>query len=281
VDDGVELHQAALATGFEGVIGKREDSRYEAGKRSGAWLKVKPVQGGDFVVGGYTRGKGSRAALGSLLVGYWERGKLRYASHVGSGFDAKALATVKARLEPLATDACPFAETPELNGPTTWVAPRVVAEVAHHGWTDDDHLRAPVFLRLRDDVDAKKVRREKARAPAVAAPTPRDPLEEVVAQLDRAKGDFTLAVEGHRIKVTNLDRVYWPENAPLRQRAVTKRDLLRYYAQVSPYMLPHLADRPLTIIRMPSGIGGQRFFQKHWEQARPDFVEAITVFSGH
>jgi bifunctional non-homologous end joining protein LigD len=102
-----------------------------------------------------------------------------------------------------------------------------------------------------------------------------------VAQLDRAKGDFSLVVGAHRIHVTNLDRVYWPENKQLRQPAVTKRDLLRYYAQVSPFMLPHLADRPLTMIRMPDGIGGQRFFQKHWTQARPEFVESITVFSEH
>jgi bifunctional non-homologous end joining protein LigD len=281
VEDGVKLNEAALAMGFEGVIGKREESRYEAGRRSDAWLKVKPVQGGDFVVGGFTRGKGARAALGAILVGYWERGKLRYASHVGSGFDARGLAAMKAALEPLAVEACPFAQTPELNGPTTWVAPRVVAEVAHHGWTGDDHLRAPVFLRMRDDIDSKKVRRAAVAPSAKPAATPHDPIEEIVAQLDRAKGDFTLVAGAHRIRVTNLERVYWPENAALRQAAVTKRDLLRYYAQVSPYMLPHLADRPLTMIRMPDGIGGQRFFQKHWTQARPDFVEAITVFSGH
>jgi bifunctional non-homologous end joining protein LigD len=281
VDDGVQLNDAALAMGFEGVIGKREDSRYDAGRRSDAWLKVKPVQGGDFVVGGFTRGKGSRSALGSILVGYWERGKLRFASHVGSGFDAKSLASVKTRLDPLAMEACPFAEMPELNGPTTWVAPRTVVEVAYQGWTDDDHLRAPVFLRLRDDIEPKQVRRSAASAIAKTPPSPRDPIEEIVAQLDRAKGDFTLVAGAHRIRVTNLDRIYWPEDASLRQAAVTKRDLLRYYAQVSPYMLPHLADRPLTMIRMPDGIGGQRFFQKHWTQARPDFVEAISVFSGH
>ena len=280
-EDGVRLREAALATGFEGVMGKREDSRYEAGRRSGAWVKVKPVRSGDFVVGGFTRGKGSRAALGALLVGYWDRGKLRYASHVGSGFDARALAAMKARLEPLAVESCPFAEMPELNGPATWVAPRVAVEVAYQGWTADDRLRAPVFLRLRDDLDAAKVRRAAAPAAIAATPTPRDPVEEVVAQLDRARGDASLAVEGHRVRVTHLDRVYWPEDRQLRQPAVTKRDLLRYYAQVSPYMLPHLADRPLTMIRMPDGIGGERFFQKHWTQARPDFVEAITVFSEH
>jgi bifunctional non-homologous end joining protein LigD len=88
-------------------------------------------------------------------------------------------------------------------------------------------------------------------------------------------------VGAHALRLTHLDRVYWPANPALRQKALTKRDLLRYLAEVSPYMLPHLADRPLTMIRMPDGIGGQRFYQKHWEQSRPAFVETIEVFSGH
>ncbi|HZZ92751.1 MAG TPA: DNA ligase D [Usitatibacter sp.] len=283
--DGMALQQAALATGFEGVIGKREASAYHAGRRTGDWLKVKPTRTADFVIGGYTRGKGSRAALGALLVGYWEGRKLKYASHVGSGFDGKTLASLSERLAPLEAKSCPFDETPELNGPTTWVRPEIVAEVSFQDWTDDARLRAPVFVRVRDDVAAKKVKRQAAalRAREPDAPTPRGEgmIGEVVAQLDAAKRDFTLAVGAHRIKLTNLDRVYWPAHAALGAAAVTKRDLLRYFAQVSPYMLPHLADRPLTMIRMPSGIEGERFFQKHWEQERPEFVESIVVYSGH
>ncbi len=80
--------------------------------------------------------------------------------------------------------------------------------------------------------------------------------------------------------MTHLDRVYWPADEALQQPPLTKRDLLRYFAQVSPFILPHLAERPLTMIRMPDGIRGQRFFQKHWEQARPAFVESVSVFSG-
>ncbi|HXR58003.1 MAG TPA: non-homologous end-joining DNA ligase, partial [Burkholderiales bacterium] len=91
----------------------------------------------------------------------------------------------------------------------------------------------------------------------------------------------TLAVEGHALKLTHLNRVYWPAEPAFKQPALTKRDLLRYLAQVSPFMLPHLADRPLTMIRMPEGIEGERFFQKHWRQARPTFVETLSVFSSH
>jgi bifunctional non-homologous end joining protein LigD len=104
---------------------------------------------------------------------------------------------------------------------------------------------------------------------------------ELLRQLDNRKAAFTLELGEHRIRLTHLDRVYWPAEPSLDQPALTKRDLLRYFVQVAPFMLPHLADRPLTMIRMPDGIHGQRFFQKHWEQERPPFVETITVFSGH
>jgi bifunctional non-homologous end joining protein LigD len=287
-DEGVALYQAALAGGFEGVIGKRKDARYEAGRRSPSWLKVKPTSGADFVVGGYTKGKGARAPLGALLVGYWEKGRLRYASHVGSGFDERSLKQVAARLAPLVRESCPFAEQPELPNPTTWVEPRLVAEVRFQSWTGDGHLRAPVFLRLRDDIDARAVKREPAaRAAGAAPPVPagtdgaKNEIAGVLAQLEGSRNELQLAVGPHRVRLTHLDRVYWPADRTLDQPALTKRDLLRYLAQVSPCMLPHLADRPLTMIRMPDGIGGQRFYQKHWAQARPEFVEAITIFSEH
>jgi bifunctional non-homologous end joining protein LigD len=275
-EDGVALAAAALASGFEGVIGKRKDSRYEAGRRSSAWLKVKPTKSADFVIGGYTRGKGSRAPLGALLVGTWDDGKLVYASHVGSGFDDASLAQVKARLEPLQRKSCPFDETPELNAPATWVEPKLVAEVEFHSWTDDGHLRAPVFLRLREDIDPKAVVRARG-APAA----PGGELEDIVRQLEAPRSTLALAVGAHRIRLTHLDRVYWPAQPALKQPALSKRDLLRYLAQVSPFMLPHLADRPLTMIRMPEGVGGERFYQKHWAQTRPDFVDTLTVHSEH
>jgi len=304
--DGVALHTVALASGFEGVVGKRKHSQYEAGRRSPSWLKVKPKHSADFVIGGYTQGKGSRAPLGSLLVGYWDKGKLHYASHVGSGFDDRTLKQVLKHLAPLRTPTCPFAGKPELNAPVTWVKPELVAELNFQQWTDDGSLRAPVFLRLRDDIDPKTVQRSKP--PSIAssprrrgtdapeakssATRPRgndeqtdagadSGLEEILEQLESSRNAFDLVTGSHRIRLTHLDRVYWPADPALQQPALTKRDLLRYLAQVSSSMLPHLSDRPLTMIRMPDGIRGQRFFQKRWTQERPAFVETVTVFSEH
>jgi bifunctional non-homologous end joining protein LigD len=278
-DDGVALHQAAIANGFEGVVGKRKNSTYEAGRRSPAWLKVKATRSAEFVVGGYTKGKSSRAPLGALLLGYWEDRKLRFASRVGSGFDDATLVRTMRLLEPLQRKSNPFSEKPLLNAPAVWTEPKLVAEVRFQGWTDDDRLRAPVFLRMRDDIDASEVRRPAPRAEA--GPRQNDEIGEVVEQLDGRKAELTVAVGEERIRFTHLDRVYWPADPALKQPALTKRDLLHYLARVSPYMLPHLADRPLTMIRMPEGIHGQRFFQKHWHQQHPRFVETITVFSEH
>lgn len=277
-DDGVALYAAALAQGFEGVVAKRRDSRYEAGRRSAAWLKIKPTHSAEFVIGGYTRGKGARAPLGALLLGYWEAGRLRYAGHVGSGFDEATLAQLKKRLAPLEADQHPFAEPPPLHRATTWLRPETVAEVKFAEWTRDGYLRAPVFLRLRDDVDPKSVRRTEPKG-AVQATLADTWVGEVLRQLEDPRQAFTLALGPHRVRLTHLDRVYWPADKALKQPALTKRDLLRYLAQVSPYMLPHLADRPLTMIRMPEGIAGERFYQKHWEPPLPEFAESVTIFS--
>jgi bifunctional non-homologous end joining protein LigD len=284
-EDGAALYRAALDSGFEGVVGKRKESAYQPGRRSPSWLKIKSALSADFVIGGYTKGKGSRERLGALLLGYWDGDELHYASHVGSGFDEDSLAQVKARLDPLERKNCPFVENPELHSPTTWVEPELVAEVSFQRWTEDGSLRAPVFVRLRDDIEARSVRRpEPGHPPVIAAAGAADPaseIEAVLRQLDTQKTAFTLAIGPHQIRLTHLDRVYWPADPTLEQPALTKRDLLRYFAQVSPFILPHLEDRPLTMIRMPEGINGQRFYQKHWEQERPDFVETITVFSEH
>jgi bifunctional non-homologous end joining protein LigD len=276
-EDGLAMHRAALASGFEGVVGKRRESRYESGRRSASWLKVKPTQSADFVVGGYTQGKGSRHALGALLVGTFDKGTLRFASHVGSGLDERAVGLLRKKFGAQERKTCPFAEEPEKMSPTTWVEPETVVEVKFHSWTPDGHLRAPVFLRVRDDLRARDVKMQAPRAPERAS----SEIDAILEQLDNTRKDLPLFVGKHRIRLTHLDRVYWPADPALKQPSLTKRDLLRYFARISPFILPHLADRPLTMIRMPDGIHGQRFFQKHWEQERPEFAGTITVFSSH
>jgi len=279
--DGQALLQAARAHGFEGIMAKRAEAPYRAGKRSGDWLKIKPTLSAEFLVGGYSKGKGAREALGALLVGYREGERLRYAGHVGTGFDAATLTLLKRRCDERKRTRSPFAEKTPRHGETVWVEPELVAEIKFAEWTPAGSLRAPVFLRLREDVDPARVTRPAAGGvqPAVQVNPDAQLIDQVLAQLDAKAPAMELAIGADTLRLTNLDRVYWPAAPKLRQPALTKRDLLRYLAGVSPYMLPHLADRPLTMIRFPAGIEGERFFQKHWEQARPPFVQSVEVYS--
>jgi bifunctional non-homologous end joining protein LigD len=306
-DNAEQLYVAAVDHGFEGIVAKRLDSPYQPGRRSRAWLKLKAVQSGEFLIGGYTRGNGARAPLGALLLGYRDGKALRYAGHVGSGLNDEIIGVLLQRTAKLKRDDPPFAEEPPLHRPTTWLRPELVAEVTYNEWTPAGALRAPVFVRLRDDIAPGSVRRRedgnathaKPAAPRraavrvttgpaqVAAATTMtadaagtSETAAVLGQLESPAKRMDLEVGGARISLTNLDRIYWPA-AGRRQPAVTKRDFLAYLARVARFMLPHLADRPLTMIRMPEGINGERFFQKHWSQPLPEFVESVTVFSEH
>jgi bifunctional non-homologous end joining protein LigD len=280
-DDAEKLYAVCIESGFEGIVAKRKDSAYQSGKRSAAWLKIKASQTAEFVVGGYTKGKGAREPLGALLMGYWVGKKLQYAGHVGSGLTEDIVEDLQKHWTQLARQTAPFAEKPPLHRPTTWLDPQLVIEVAFADWTPDGLLRAPVFLRLRDDIEPKTVKRGATQKTKQMA-SPVSEIDAILQQLDSKENKLDLTVGGARIRLTNLDREYWPADKRAKHPAITKRDLIRYLAAVSPFMLPHLQDRPLTAIRMPEGINGERFFQKHWDkQALPDFIEKVSVFSGH
>ena len=290
--DGVAAFEAAAALGLEGVVAKRRDSPYEDGKRSRRWLKVKARKTDEFVVGGHHSGEGARSGtFGALLLGTRdEEGTrdedganpeaLRYVGRVGTGFDDATLRSLRARLDALETDANPFAAEPPDRERVTFVRPELVAEVEYANETRDGILRAPSFLRLRPDKAPSEVRRVTAVEPPSASP-PGDSdagagtIAEVLEQLDHGVQELQLAVGSHQLRASNLDKVMWPAHAD--EPAVTKRGLLRYLAEVSPWLLPHLRDRPVTLTRYPDGIAGPSFYQKHYEQA-PDFVDTVSVY---
>ena len=295
--NGIAAFEAAKALGLEGVVAKRRDSVYEGGRRSRRWLKVKARITDEFVIGGHHAGEGARAGtFGALLLGTRDAGpagdprpeedqSLRYVGRVGTGFDDATLLELRARLDAIETDANPFAEEPPDVDRVTFVRPELVAEVAYANETREGILRAPSFLRLRPDKPPSEVRRVAAVAPpassrTAAAPTDHDAIAAVLKQLDGDARDMQLAVGAHELRVSNLDKVMWPEHqlpAGGESPAVTKRDLLRYLAEVSPWLLPHMRDRPVTLTRYPDGIGGNSFYQKHYDQP-PPFVETAEVY---
>jgi len=243
--DPGQLVVAACKIGLEGVIGKRRDSRYVS-RRSPEWIKLKCGLRQEFVIGGFTDPKGSRTGIGSLLLGtYDEDGVLRYAGNVGSGFNHSSLTAIAEKLEKLRTDQSPFPPRAVPGRKHHWVKPTLVAEVSFSEWTSAGAVRHPVFQGLRQDKPAKGITREKPQHIDAVAP-PQD--SEPVAAAGRLPATM---------KITNGERVID------KQSGATKLDLIRYYALVGDLMMEHLKGRPVSLVRAPSGVGGELFFQKH------------------
>jgi bifunctional non-homologous end joining protein LigD len=258
---GADVLAATEEQGLEGVVAKRLDSPYEPGRRSPCWVKVKNLNRQEVVIGGWMPGEGRRRQrIGALLVGVREDGHLRYAGKVGTGFTEAELDRLARLLATLERPTSPF-DAPEQATPprgAVWVEPRVVAEVEFREWTQGGQLRAPSYKGLRDDKSPADVVRE--GGPAVAI---REEKDKAVAE-----------AEGREIKVSNLDKVLYPKVG------FTKRDVIEYYADVAPVLLPHLEGRPLTLKRYPNGVEETYFYEKQAPSHRPEWVHTARVPTG-
>ncbi|MFZ0933314.1 MAG: DNA ligase D [Bryobacteraceae bacterium] len=258
---GAELLEAARENGLEGVMAKHATSVYES-RRSREWLKIKITGDQEFVVGGFTAPEGARSYFGALVLGEYDEGELRWVGNVGTGFDQKLLAALDARLQPLIVSACPFRERPVPERGITWVEPELVCQVKFASWTPEHHLRAPVFLGLREDKRPAEVMSEEAA---------REPEEPLGADEKEA----TREIDGHALKFTNLGKVFYPDEG------YTKRDVLNYYSRVADLIVPYLKDRPLSLKRYPDGIRKEFFFQKNVRDSLPDWLRTELIESDH
>ncbi|HEX8392126.1 MAG TPA: DNA ligase D [Longimicrobium sp.] len=295
VGNGGVFYQQACQMSLEGIISKRADSPYSQ-RRTRDWLKVKCLLRQEFVIGGFTDPQGSRSHFGALLVGVHDaEGRFVYSGKVGTGFNEASLRQLHDALKPLARDESPFEDYGRKGRRpigVTWVEPRLVCEVSFTEWTGDGILRHPVFQGLREDKPAAQVVRENAGAlPAGEKPAP---ARKAPARLTRSaereqKPSATTrpvppstTKSGHRrgktpetqvagIRLTSPDKVLYPAVG------ITKLDLARYYEAVGEWMLPHVKDRPLTLVRCPDGVGGPCFFQKHGDEHFAPQVGRTTV----
>jgi bifunctional non-homologous end joining protein LigD len=297
--DGDAFFHAAERQGLEGIISKRRDRPYIGG-RGNEWLKIKCRQRAEFVVGGFTDPGGARNGLGALLVGYHDdAGKLKYAGRVGTGFTHKTLAKLLSTFLSLEVKKSPFADFP---GSKTakgvhWVRPEKVAQLEFSNWTQDNLLRQPSFQGLREDKPASEITRE------LPAPTPDEPSAKhkescrssAASKNGSAKASSRQArsrkkraaahsmhptnskpidekeTEIAGVRITHPDRVFYPAEG------ITKGDLAHFYADYADWVLPHIVDRPLAIVRCPAGIAGQRFFQKHPGESAPAELRRVQI----
>jgi bifunctional non-homologous end joining protein LigD len=274
VRPGAELLKATAAQGLEGVVAKRLDSRYEPGRRTGAWVKVKNMHRQELVIGGWLPGEGRRERrIGALLMGVHETnddeaaGPLRYAGRVGTGFTDRTLDELARQLQPLVTDAVPFDPKPKLPRNAVYVRPELVAEVEFREWTGEGVMRAPSFKGLRDDKPATQVVREDREA-AEDRGGPESLFDTVERRPD---GGLAVTLDGRALTISNWDKVLYPETG------FTKGDLVAYYARIAPVALPHLKDRALTLKRYPNGVDQPFFYEKQSPSHRPRWVQTAKV----
>jgi bifunctional non-homologous end joining protein LigD len=264
LEDGDALYEQVQQMRLEGIVAKRADGSYLGG-RSGQWLKIHAARTGFFAVVGFTRPKGVRSGFGALHLGVRvaapvaeETAGFLYAGRVGTGFDESRLSELRDQLEPLIREDAPLEPPFPAGAEHQWVEPELVARVRFKEWTDDGHLRQPVFEELVE-MPAHECTREE---PADSEPT----LTEPVRMEDRSP-----PVE--EIPLSNLDKPFWPEDG------FTKGDLIDYYRTIGPWLLPYLEDRPLVLTRYPDGIHGKSFFQKHAPHFAPEWIRTETIFS--
>jgi len=297
--DGRALYKRALEHGWEGLIAKEADSPYKSGKRTSYWRKLKITHEQEFVVGGWTEPRQTRTHFGALLLGVYAEApsgsSLVYVGHTGTGFNERELTRLMKLLKPLETKACPFRERPRTNEKPHWVRPKLVAQVKFTEWTSDAKLRHPVYLGLRDDKKPEDVQREPAsRLHAASAPRASrtepgvrtspshkasverapgtDGLLQQLRDMETSRRDGVLLLpDGDRLKVSSLHKVFWPK------QKLTKGDLMRYYVQVAPFILPAVDGRPLVMKRLPNGITGQSFYQQRAPDEVPEGVQVEVV----
>lgn len=245
--EGVAVLSNACRMGLEGIVSKLKDGPYKTG-RTKDWRKAKCIERQEFVIAGYVTSTASRNAIGSLILGVYENGKLQPVGRVGTGFSAQLAKELYKKLEAIRQQESPFAialSAAERRG-AKFVEPKLVAEVEFRAWTAEKRLRHASFRGLREDKPAK----------------------DIVRESDAITPEAATSFQEANVKLTHPDRVYWPEEG------ITKQGLADYYAQVWPYIEPFITNRPLALLRCPTGIKGEHFFQKHaWKGLNKHIVE--------
>jgi bifunctional non-homologous end joining protein LigD len=296
-NNGKDFFEAAKAQGLEGIIAKNKNSTYNVDVRSKSWLKIKTTLRQEAVIVGFTEPTGSRPYFGALVLGIYENGKLEYAGHTGSGFNTKTLKDVWDQLQPLIIDKCPLDIKPKTRMPATWVKPKLICEIKFQEWTQGHIMRQAIFMGLRTDKKPGEVKKETAmttkrikksgvgtRESAVSSKQSAKKTKTKDSKLKSKKSrpvdwlnadetEKTIEINKTEIKLTNLDKLYW------KKENYTKRDLLNYYHDIAPVMLPYMKNRPQSLNRHPNGIDGMSFFQKNVRGKVPNWVETFAEWS--
>jgi bifunctional non-homologous end joining protein LigD len=293
-ESGLEFFDAAKKMGLEGIIAKKAGSLYHPGLRSKEWLKIKANKRQEMVIGGYTKNEDSSKPFSSLLVGVFDTGRLIYTGKVGTGFNDETQQSMLKQFKKLVIKKSPFDISPDINKPSrfrpnpphavaTWLKPVLVCEVSFAEMTGDGIMRHPSFEGLRMDKNATEVTLEKAGSTEKLIDEKNTITQKNILKMPEKKERKTLLnpkeetqvkkVNGHELKFTNLSKIFWPKEK------ITKRDVINYYYQAAPFILPYLKDRPQSMNRHPNGITGESFYFKDVTGKAPEWVETYLYHS--
>src|SRR3989338_8520048 len=277
-EKGEELMKRLTKMGYEGVIAKESSSRYFPGARSDAWLKLKNRQSLEAIICGYTAPQNSRKFFGSLILGICNNEKLVYIGNCGSGFTDTSLKELHVQFEKLKTAKSPFDPVPKMTGKKgkpTWIKPQLVCNIEFANWTEDKHLRVPVFMGLRTDKKASETMKNNDTQPDIKTGKSLKDGRKTASEAKKTEdSDQEIRISGKKLKVTNRNKVYFPESD------ITKGDLIDYYRKISPFILPYLKKRPQSLNRHPNGITKPGFYQKDMDTEQiPEWVHTEKQYS--
>ena len=291
---GIEFFKLAEEMSLEGIMAKKYDSLYYPGARSQDWLKIKTEQRQEVIIGGFTKNEGSSKRFSSLLAGIFKNDQLIFTGKIGTGFTNKLQEELMGKFEPLIIPDSPFINEPDVNQPSrfrpnppkavaVWLKPELIGEVSFREMTRDGVMRHPSFRGLREDKDPGEVVLEKEtktkgilkqksslKKENIIPAAPKDVRKTLLNPKEQTQ---VRKINGHDLKFTNLNKIFWPKEK------ITKRDLINYYYQATPFILPYLKNRPQSLNRYPNGINGKSFYQKNVTGKVPEWVKTFPYHS--
>ncbi len=278
-EQGIQLFELIKKQEMEGIVAKRKESKYEAGKRGKNWLKLPTEKRQEFVIGGWTESESS-SPFAALVFGYYEDGKLMYLGHAGGGFKGNQKKKIKEKLEKIEIDKSPFANEVETDRKVHFVKPELVANIKFATYTTGGKIRKPaIFLGFRNDKKPKQVVEEKPM-----------PIEEVedkeetkpksfpesnwhVLENEKTTSEDSVMINGKKVMLTNIEKELWP--------GITKAQLIEYYHSIAPYILPYLKDRPESLHIKNVKPTAPGLYIKDMQGKQPDWAKVFSTKRKH
>lgn len=270
---GKDFFEIAKQNNLEGIIAKKKNAPYTPDSRSKTWLKIKADQRHEAIICGYTKKKDTDRLFSSLVLGIYDKGKLKYIGQAGTGYSASSQQDLLKKMKPYSTRNCPFENEPALLDSPVWLKPFLVCEVKYTELTKEGVMRHASFQGLREDKAAFELNVEPEQDADDIVAEATEAAEEKTSLVKKGETEKIATIDGHDLKLTNLKKIYWPKEK------ITKGDLLNYYYHMAEYIMPYMKDRPQSLNRFPNGITGKNFYHKNMGGKVDKWLKTFERFS--